>query len=440
MPPHIPWELLEATFELTDTPESLSQIALSCLFRHTTISLGVGLQGGFAPGLVALPPLGPVLNRYQLFHDFLVESPHIAPHIRILNLGLPVLQSEVPIHKQSLESWPQIEACVAHILPMLHGLKSLGLFPCGPKTHTFHSHPHILDTIQSLSLFSLTLSKWCLSGSADLAGFGLKLAMSLTFFECEFDPPFMSLVADFKDLAMVRFDHCKGLVSFSKYWTPMQRARDMTITTQYLAHTAAEVRQALSAVAALVCRHLTIVIDEVILPYLICETSSSNSPAIFSLDSFSYLEALHIIFSDIYHDCPGFDTLNSISLEWFETAWAALVLPKRLSLSLTIKAGFTGSEPPDWELHLHASLLANPTFNIGYHTLQCDGSQGQSVQYVLVPNDSAASHLTGIHIKGVCIWPECRQPSGDCAQMSLLEVLRDGVGGACERISTGMGM
>ncbi|KAJ7807721.1 hypothetical protein B0H13DRAFT_2386265 [Mycena leptocephala] len=95
MTPHIPQELIAAALEyLRDEHESLLQCALvdrswrypaqSSLFH--TISLGVGVQDGSAPGLVDMPPLGEALNLSRKFLDLLLESPHLALQIQTLNV------------------------------------------------------------------------------------------------------------------------------------------------------------------------------------------------------------------------------------------------------------------------------------------------------------------------------------------------------------------
>ncbi|KAJ7930588.1 hypothetical protein B0H13DRAFT_2309537 [Mycena leptocephala] len=119
----IPQELIHSALEyLSEDIESLSQCALvgqswlypaqSCIFR--TISLGVGLQDGLALGLVDMPPLGPTINLYPLFHNLLVNSPHLACHIRTLHLGLRPLQSEIDasITALSADDWAEIEECI----------------------------------------------------------------------------------------------------------------------------------------------------------------------------------------------------------------------------------------------------------------------------------------------------------------------------------------
>jgi hypothetical protein len=103
--PYIPQELVKAFLEflLEEHPESLHHCALvsrswlhpaqSCIF--STISLGVGLQDGFALGLVDAPPLSSATNLYQSFSALLATSSHLAGHVRTLNLGLRPLQSDV---------------------------------------------------------------------------------------------------------------------------------------------------------------------------------------------------------------------------------------------------------------------------------------------------------------------------------------------------------
>ncbi|KAJ6568796.1 hypothetical protein B0H19DRAFT_1256509 [Mycena capillaripes] len=145
MIPEIPQELIDAVIDCLTDSTDLSRCALvshswlpcaqSSIF--CTISLGVGLQGGLARGLIELPPLGTDLdnfNNFAVLHDLLQRSPHLALYIRTLNLGLPPMQSELEAERDLLlssDSWKKIEDLVVDLIPLLQRLKSLGLFPCG---------------------------------------------------------------------------------------------------------------------------------------------------------------------------------------------------------------------------------------------------------------------------------------------------------------------
>ncbi|KAJ7602935.1 hypothetical protein DFH06DRAFT_1257881 [Mycena polygramma] len=221
--PEIPQELVDAVIDQITDQTDIFQCALvshswlprtqSHLFR--TISLGVGLQNGFANGLVEIPPLGDEEKHghFEAFRDL---------YIHTLNLGLPVLPSELGSYHVVLSptSWQAIEDCVVKFLPTLFHLESLGLFSCGPQNiHSFQVQPHIVDALRTLSIRELCFSQWSFH---DLSGPSCFVAnrelTSLRFFESEFSAPIMpSPIAAFSnELSFLELCRCEGLDVFSQ--------------------------------------------------------------------------------------------------------------------------------------------------------------------------------------------------------------------------------
>lgn len=228
----IPQELVDAIIDKLTEETDIFQCALvsrSWLPRtqsriFDTISLGVGLQNGFANGLVEIPPLADEEehDRFRAFRDLLRRSPHLTQYIHTLNLGLPVLRSELGTYHRVLStaSWQAIEDCVVDFMPSLFRLESLGLFSCGPQNiHTFQVQPRIARALCSLSVQELSFSQWsfcdpsapcCFTANGELT--------TLRFFECEFKAPIMpSPVALFsRDLSVLELCRCEGLSVFSQ--------------------------------------------------------------------------------------------------------------------------------------------------------------------------------------------------------------------------------
>jgi hypothetical protein len=106
---------------------------------------------------------------YPIFHELLVKSPHLVSHIRTLHLGLPPLQSEIHPDSDfavlSADDWRKIKEKLLDILHLLRGkgLTSLGLFPCGPGTHTFttfYFRHHPSSTSSFTRILQLEFSRW----------------------------------------------------------------------------------------------------------------------------------------------------------------------------------------------------------------------------------------------------------------------------------------
>ncbi|KAJ7159721.1 hypothetical protein C8R46DRAFT_1224292 [Mycena filopes] len=301
---------LEALSQCALVSQSWRYHAQSAVFR--TISLGVGLQGGFGLGILEVPPLGEVLNLFQRFHDVLVASPHLASHVRTLNLGLQPLPSEVLLDALTPNSWHEINHHVAEFLPLLHSLESLGLFPCGPNTHTFQLAPKLLNTFRDLLPTTLSFSNWCFQDASALTSLGASPALtSLKFIECEFRQPLSFIASPVLD--RVEFDRCDGYQAFTSSQPPC--VRYMTVKTAYTLESAP---RALIGLAPYIEQGLSVVIN----------TVHTSSPQLFSLTCFPHLRALNLSFLDV-----GFSA--TIAMTWLERTFAAFMLPSHVDLCLS---------------------------------------------------------------------------------------------------------
>jgi hypothetical protein len=227
------------------------------------ISLGAGLQGGFGHGILDAPPLGGVSDLFETFRDLLVDSPHLASHIRKLNIGLRPLESEIDSSDAlPTPAWQKIERSVREILPLLHALKYLALFPCGPSTHTFQLQPSVYDAFRMLSPQSLIFFSWRFPDCSALTSFGVTTKISLKFVECEFNEPISGFPV-IGNLDAVEIDRCTGLAVFSQHWIPAQESytKYMAIKLPYVPDSAWSASQALIRLARSVDRGLAIVID-----------------------------------------------------------------------------------------------------------------------------------------------------------------------------------
>ncbi|KAF8151214.1 hypothetical protein K438DRAFT_1865083 [Mycena galopus ATCC 62051] len=124
-----------------------------------------------------MPPLGPIINLYPLFHNLLVNSPHLTCHIQMLHLGLHPLQSEISasIAALSADDWAKIEEFIVDFLPLLcgKGLESLGLFPCGPginKTEPTSGRRYVVGELHSKGL--QVQKEWVRKSLARVDGLG----------------------------------------------------------------------------------------------------------------------------------------------------------------------------------------------------------------------------------------------------------------------------
>ena len=133
-----PQELLDATIDCVEDPYDHYRTALvakswlprsqSHIFR--TITLGLGLQGGLAHGLIEIPPLERDFNNFKAFRDLLYSSPHLAGYVHVLEMGLSVPPAELrDANRLAPDAWQAIEDVVACFLPKLLQLESLALFP-----------------------------------------------------------------------------------------------------------------------------------------------------------------------------------------------------------------------------------------------------------------------------------------------------------------------
>ncbi|KAF8130090.1 hypothetical protein K438DRAFT_1788759 [Mycena galopus ATCC 62051] len=254
-----------------------------------SMSLGVGLQGGLALGLLEISPLGTTIpNLYPIFRELLEKSPHLAAHIRTLHIGLPPLQTEIPPYVTALSAGDCaiIQESLLSVLRLLQGkgLMSVGLFPCGPERHTFHLQPCIADLLQTLSLESLSFCDWVFPDHSALVSLGNSSHKYLNFVDC--------------------------LGVFAKYWIPaLWFTERLTVNIEL----GAEAATILSMIAPFVHQQLTINIDKV--------------------------------FADDLTTFRG-----QIQMNWLETAFEDIVLRDNLTLSLTIATTFACHV--DWEAGL----------------------------------------------------------------------------------------
>ncbi|KAJ7454585.1 hypothetical protein B0H11DRAFT_2069107 [Mycena galericulata] len=389
--PHIPQELVSATVGYLTDEQDLRQCALVCrewqypaqTFIFQTISLGVGVQDGFAPGLIDMPPLGECdpQGLYSCLHNLLLEAPRIASFIQTLNLGLCPLQSDTLPNALSMESWHDIEDMIIRFLPSLKGLQTIGLFPCGPGLHNYQVSPRIKNVLGSLSPNSVIFSSWCLSDISVLSSFKLNSQTVLKFIQCRFETP-SSYLPPIIRVSDIHIDHCHGLASFSTHWTPWQRqcTQTMSVNVSYRTESAMMVSEELSSLAASVSHTLTIGIDSI----------RSDSPALFSLATFAHLQILHLSFSDDFSDF-GASFSRSMSMAWLERTFTTILLPKYTVLRLTVTTGsFWSDRDPDWETILDATLRRNFTLRIHNHTSQGNDSisGGRVVNYTFLSNIS----------------------------------------------------
>lgn len=270
MPPRdIPPDLIDALIDCLD-PADLPRCALvsqswtrhaqSIMFR--TVSLGVGLQGGSGFGFMDMPPLQRMYterpddyNDFESFRNILSSSPHLTSHIRTLNLGLRPLRSELRPDWQnytilSSDSWNRIEDFIVALVPGLQNLESLGLFPCGPFTHTFCLEPRISEAFRALSLQSLTFSTWRFTDSLTPTSFGETPPTSLRFIDCDFRAPMVGFA---ENLDVLELHHCDGLKNLSQ-----RRAHCMSISISQRTPT---VSQTLSRLALLIDRTVRFIFD-----------------------------------------------------------------------------------------------------------------------------------------------------------------------------------
>ncbi|KAJ7936941.1 hypothetical protein B0H13DRAFT_1853009 [Mycena leptocephala] len=348
MPPPIPQELTDTILDcLQDSETSLAQCAL----------------GGFALDILDAPPLGEVSDLFEIFRDLLVDSPHLASHIRRLNIGLRPLDAEIDSSDAlPTPAWQKIESSVREILPLLHALKYLALFPCGPSTHTFQLQPSVYDAFRMLLPQSLIFFSWRFPDCSPLTSFGVNAKMSLKFVECEFNEPISGFPV-IGNLNAVELDRCTGLAAFSQHWIPTQESytKYMAIKLAYVPDSAWTVSQALTRLVRSIDRGLTIVID-------------TDSPPLFSLDPFSHLQRLDLSFSET---TPSM----SISMEWLEMTFMVLVLPKGFTLHLSIMTQyFPFGRKADWEEGLHTALGQNCDLKMEAHLCQRNEPGGRIIK------------------------------------------------------------
>ncbi|KAJ6479422.1 hypothetical protein C8R47DRAFT_605782 [Mycena vitilis] len=223
MIPEIPQELIDASLGFVTESDLLQcslvshawlPLAQSRIFH--TITLGAGVQGGMASGLMECPPLSDH-STFLPFHDLLQAAPHLAYHIHRLNLGLPPSTSESLHHTTlSAASWRSIEDSLVEFLALLPNLEALALFPCGPDIHTFHLQPRMMEVFGCLAIRSLAFSRWAFTDSTILPSFAVQ-PTSLRFIECEFKTRLLPID---RDLTSLEFCRCEGLLYLAEDNTP----------------------------------------------------------------------------------------------------------------------------------------------------------------------------------------------------------------------------
>lgn len=357
MAPEIPQELIGAFLECLDpwdlrccalVSRSWTPLAQSLIFH--TVSLGVGLQQGSASGLVDMPGLMESmddLNDFESFWKLLGSSPHLTHYIRTLNLGLRPLPSELRSNFTPLSSdaWDKIEDCIVALLPMLQNLESLGLFPCGPYTHTFRLEPHISRAFRCLSLQSLSFSAWCFTDSLTSTSFGETPPTSLRFIDCDFQAPMVGFA---EDLDVLELHHCDGLENFSQ-----RRAHCMSIS----------ISRRTPAVSQTLCRPLLIdrsfsfIFDAGALYPSSVRIGAyrgyavdPKSPPSFSLPPFDRLEHLYLSF--FYGLTPT---------AWLETVFRSIILKPGTTMHISFTRKCPPLNCPEWDGNLDAMLNCNPT-------------------------------------------------------------------------------
>ncbi|KAF8184373.1 hypothetical protein K438DRAFT_1974572 [Mycena galopus ATCC 62051] len=126
MDPGYPQELIDSFINCLTDPGDFLRCSLvahawlprsqSHIFR--TVTLGVGVQDGFAHGLVDIPPLGDRFDNFTHFATLLQHLPHLATYFQELVLGLPPPQAEITANTEVLSAtrWQMIEDSVVQFL------------------------------------------------------------------------------------------------------------------------------------------------------------------------------------------------------------------------------------------------------------------------------------------------------------------------------------
>ncbi|KAF8212977.1 hypothetical protein K438DRAFT_1751389 [Mycena galopus ATCC 62051] len=350
-----PQELIDSFIDCLTDPGDFLRCSLvahawlprsqSHIFR--TVTLGVGVQDGFAHGLVDIPPLGDRFDNFTHFATLLQHSPHLATYVQELVLGLPPPQAEITANTEVLSAtqWQTIEDSVEQFLPLLCRLKSLGLFPCGPSVHTFHISPRVAEAFGSLSPECLRLTKWKLSDPSTILCFQ-SAPISLQFIRCTFTSPApgpshsRSHIHSLRDLQLslcrtaVDLVGSASLQTFILNWIPNVRwhVDNLQITVSYHAMAAGVIRDSLTRVAPFVKKSLTVTFAAV----------HSGSTPLFDLTPFAHIPAIHLTFEDV-----GLTLCENALRTWIEPAVTSLVLKQGITYwnpTMQLK------EPRTWSL------------------------------------------------------------------------------------------
>ncbi|KAJ6501123.1 hypothetical protein C8R47DRAFT_258561 [Mycena vitilis] len=306
-----------------------------------TISLGVGIQGGFPCGLIDIPSSDPADENFTRFRDLLRKSPHLSSYVRGLNLGLPPLASEQPAESPwsdvlSPASWQSIEDTVVEFVPLLCHLESLGLFPCGDLgRHTFHLRSRIVEVFRSLSLRSLAFSGWVFRDPLALHPFESHPPSSLRFIQCRCKAPLLPVK---QDLAFLELDDCAGFETFPC----CPRIDSVTLHVSGWGPP-----PSLSWIAPSLSRSLAIAFH-------------SDSPAFIGIGllediSLKHIQHLDILFLEQYK--PNW--------QWLEPFFTSFFTSVVLNPGATLHVAFSGSflSVPSWNAGWHSRFDLNPALH-----------------------------------------------------------------------------
>ncbi|KAJ7611351.1 hypothetical protein DFH06DRAFT_1345551 [Mycena polygramma] len=340
MIPEIPQELIDASLDFVTESDLLQcslvshawlPLAQSRIFH--TITLGAGVQGGMASGLMEYPPLCDH-STFWPFHDLLQAAPHLAYHIHRLNLGLPPSASEPASESLdhtplSAASWQSIEDSLVEYLPLLPNLEALALFPCGSDIHTFHLQPRMMEIFGQLSIRSLAFSRWAFTDSTTLPSFAVQ-PTSLRFIECEFKTRLLPID---RDLTSLEYCHCEGFTAFS-----LPRADHITL---YLAE--------------------------------------DSTPRILHRIAPSTVKSLTVAF-DAYHE-------HYVPVTWLEAVFASLVLKQGLTFHVLFKGVGNWLSTDDWDRGLRKAMNVNHALHLLNRViLPFVGSDDVDYTFVSVPS------------------------------------------------------
>ncbi|KAJ6462904.1 hypothetical protein C8R45DRAFT_1107973 [Mycena sanguinolenta] len=375
-----PQELLDATIDCLDPSDyhRTALVAKSWLSRSQShllrkISLGVALQGGYADGLVEIPPFLGDFNNFQAFEELLHGSPHLAQYMRNLEMGLPAPSAELQgvlanFEPLSEAAWQAIGDVVAGFLPKLFRLESLALFPCGPAAfHSFHLPGRLSNLFMDHNLKSLSLCQWRLPSCPSLSIFQPSLS-SLRFINCEFgnstEPSQPS--ARMVSLTTLELDLCIGVELFQRYWLPQHRWHVDDMTIRFSDYREAAIR-ALQSLALAVTQKLNIIFSG---------NPHSQDPSVFFQGScFSHIPKLHLTFN-------ANNMLRATLLAWCEAGMRSIQLRLGMTLSISFIISFSHHGSSNFIATTNDLQALNPTLRFKTRTI-CFDSFGHDAYLTL---------------------------------------------------------